>query len=67
VRVGWVDGHFVCELSDRGEGLDDPLAGFVPPRPGAADGAGLWVARQLASRLELLTTQGGGLTTRVWA
>jgi anti-sigma regulatory factor (Ser/Thr protein kinase) len=67
VRVGWVDGHFVCELSDRGEGLDDPLAGYVPPRGGDADGAGLWVARQLATRLELLTTPGGGLTTRVWA
>ncbi|MEA2303168.1 MAG: hypothetical protein QOH43_448 [Solirubrobacteraceae bacterium] len=66
VRVGWVDGHFVCELSDHGEGLDDPMAGYVPPRAGAPDGAGLWVARQLASRLELLATPGGGLTTRVW-
>jgi anti-sigma regulatory factor (Ser/Thr protein kinase) len=67
VRVGWVHGHFVCELSDRGKGLDDPMAGYVPPRAGAPEGGGLWAARQLASRLELLTTPGGGLTARVWA
>jgi anti-sigma regulatory factor (Ser/Thr protein kinase) len=67
LRAGWVDRHFVCELSDRGKGLDDPIAGYTPPRPGTPDGAGLWVARQLASRLELMATPGGGLTTRVWA
>jgi len=67
LRIGPVDGRFVCEVSDRGTGLDDPLAGYVPPREGSLDGAGLWVARQFASRLELLPTPGGGLTTRLWA
>jgi anti-sigma regulatory factor (Ser/Thr protein kinase) len=67
LRVGVVDGRFVCEVADRGRGLDDPLAGYVPPRPDRPCGAGLWVARQLTSRLELLTTPGGGLTTRLWA
>jgi hypothetical protein len=57
----------VCEVSDHGGGLDDPLAGYVPPREGALDGAGLWVARQFASRLKPLASPGGGLTTRLWA
>ncbi|HEX7300813.1 MAG TPA: sensor histidine kinase [Solirubrobacteraceae bacterium] len=65
MRAGAVDGSFVCELSDHGPGLDDPLAGHLPPRPDADDGAGLWVARQLTDRLELLTSP-DGLTVRLW-
>jgi anti-sigma regulatory factor (Ser/Thr protein kinase) len=63
--MGLVDGHFVCEISDDGPGLDDPLAGYVPPRPDQEDGAGLWVARQLSSRLELMSSA-DGLTVRLW-
>jgi anti-sigma regulatory factor (Ser/Thr protein kinase) len=65
LRMGLVDGHFVCEISDNGPGLDDPLAGYVPPRPDQEDGAGLWVARQLSSRLELMSSA-DGLTVRLW-
>jgi anti-sigma regulatory factor (Ser/Thr protein kinase) len=67
LRAGRVEGRFVCELADRGDGFDDPLAGYLPPCPGAAKGAGLWVARQLASRMELFPTPGGGVTARLWA
>jgi anti-sigma regulatory factor (Ser/Thr protein kinase) len=65
VRAGLVDGWFVCEIADRGPGLDDPLAGYLPPRPGQARGEGLWVARRLVRRLELLDTA-PGLTVRLW-
>jgi anti-sigma regulatory factor (Ser/Thr protein kinase) len=65
VRVGLADEHFVCEISDHGRGLDDPLAGYVPPRPGHSGGAGLWVARQLTTRLELISSA-EGLTVRLW-
>jgi anti-sigma regulatory factor (Ser/Thr protein kinase) len=65
VRVGVVEGAFVCEISDRGPGLDDPLAGYLPPRPDQKRGAGLWIARQLVSRVELLPTA-PGLTVRLW-
>ena len=65
VRAGSVDGRFVCEIADRGTGFDDPLAGHLPPRPGGDRGAGLWVARQSTSRLELLP--GEGQTVRLWA
>jgi anti-sigma regulatory factor (Ser/Thr protein kinase) len=38
----------VCEVTDRGGGLHDPLAGLVPPKPHASAGMGLWIARQLS-------------------
>jgi anti-sigma regulatory factor (Ser/Thr protein kinase) len=63
MRVGRAGGRFVCEIADHGPGLDDPLAGYLPPRPGHS--AGLWVARQLTRRLEMRSTE-RGLTTRLW-
>jgi anti-sigma regulatory factor (Ser/Thr protein kinase) len=65
VRAGLVDGWFVCEIEDRGPGLDDPLAGYLPPRSEQARGAGLWIARRLVRRLELLHNT-PGLTVRLW-
>jgi anti-sigma regulatory factor (Ser/Thr protein kinase) len=65
VRAGLVDGWFVCEIDDRGPGLDDPLAGFLPPGPNGARGEGLWIARRLVRRLELLDNM-PGLTVRLW-
>jgi hypothetical protein len=67
VRVGMFDGTFVCEVADSGPRFDDPLVGHLPAWPGGDIGAGLWVARQLTSRLEFLTTPAGGLMTRLWA
>jgi anti-sigma regulatory factor (Ser/Thr protein kinase) len=63
VRVGRVDGRFVCEVVDRGTGFDDPVAGYVVPRPGT--GNGLWVARQLTWRLESFHSP-RGFTVRTW-
>jgi anti-sigma regulatory factor (Ser/Thr protein kinase) len=67
LRVGGGDGAFVCEVSDAGGGLDDPLAGYIPPSAPAGNGAGLWVARQLTRRLDLIPAPEGGLTVRLWA
>jgi anti-sigma regulatory factor (Ser/Thr protein kinase) len=66
VRVGRVGERFVCEVSDDGPGTDDPLAGFVPPRPRTSDGTGLWVARQLTRQLELVPTR-QGFSVRLWS
>jgi len=65
VRIGRVGTRFVCEISDRGPGIADPLVGYIPP--GAYDpcGGGLWVARQLTRRLDLVSSP-RGLTARLW-
>ena len=54
LRAGLVDGWFVCEIEDRGPGLDDALAGYIPPTPGQRGGEGLWIARRIVQRLELI-------------
>jgi anti-sigma regulatory factor (Ser/Thr protein kinase) len=65
VSVGRVGDRFVCEVADDGPGINDPLAGFLPPRPGHVDGAGLWVARQLTRQLELVPSPKGS-SVRLW-
>jgi anti-sigma regulatory factor (Ser/Thr protein kinase) len=65
MRVGLVEGRFVCEITDRGPGFDDPMAGYLPPDPEHGRGTGLWTARQLTSRLELMPSA-DGLTVRLW-
>jgi anti-sigma regulatory factor (Ser/Thr protein kinase) len=67
LRVGGGDGGFVCEVSDAGRGLEDPLAGYLPPGARTGHGGGLWVARQLTRRLDLVPSPEGGLTVRLWA
>ncbi|MEA2383875.1 MAG: hypothetical protein QOH72_3846 [Solirubrobacteraceae bacterium] len=63
-RVGRVGDRFVCELTDHGPGFDDPLAGYLPPHDGTP-GAGLWIARQATSRLEMIPGA-DGMTVRLW-
>jgi anti-sigma regulatory factor (Ser/Thr protein kinase) len=65
LRAGIAEAWFVCEVSDDGPGLDDPLAGYLPPAGTPGLGSGLWVARQLVSRLELIPRD-PGLTARLW-
>jgi anti-sigma regulatory factor (Ser/Thr protein kinase) len=65
VRAGLVDGWFVCEIEDRGPGLDDPLAGYLPPASGEQGQRGLWLARRLVSRVELIPAE-PGLIVRMW-
>lgn len=62
-RAEGPEGRFVCEVIDRGAGFDDPVAGYLAPRPGT--GTGLWVARQLAWRLESFHSP-RGFTVRIW-
>jgi anti-sigma regulatory factor (Ser/Thr protein kinase) len=63
VRVGQAEGRFVCEVVDRGEGFDDPSAGYLAPREGV--GRGLWIARQLAWLIEFFRSP-QGFTVRIW-
>jgi anti-sigma regulatory factor (Ser/Thr protein kinase) len=57
VRAGIAEGRFACEIVDAGPGFDDPLAGYLAPRPGS--GNGLWVARQLTWQLDFFPTPHG--------
>jgi anti-sigma regulatory factor (Ser/Thr protein kinase) len=58
--------HVLCDVTDRGPGITDPLAGYTPPNPLrlAEHGAGLWMARRLCDRV---TTARGhmGFTIRL--
>nr|BFE82920.1 hypothetical protein GCM10020093_055210 [Planobispora longispora] len=50
----WTEGdELVCEITDPGGGLDDPLAGYRPPEPESQRGYGLWISRQLCDRVEI--------------
>jgi hypothetical protein len=65
LRAGRVGNHFVCELTTPGAPRHDVLDGYVPPAPGASDGTGMWVARQLTERLEILHGP-DAVTVRLW-
>jgi anti-sigma regulatory factor (Ser/Thr protein kinase) len=64
VRTGRLGDRCVCEVVDTGAGFDDPLAGYLAPRPGR--GSGLWVARQLAWDLDFFRAP-DGFTARLTA
>jgi anti-sigma regulatory factor (Ser/Thr protein kinase) len=56
----WVeDGRFMCQVEDRGPGIDDPLAGYLPPDDVASGGRWLWIARQLVDLLQIAPAEPG--------
>jgi anti-sigma regulatory factor (Ser/Thr protein kinase) len=52
-------GELVCQIADSGNGLAEPLAGWVPPPDGAIGGWGLPIARQLCDALEVVPSEAG--------
>jgi hypothetical protein len=59
LRVDLEEGLLMCQTSDSGSGLREPLSGFATPGSGAPAGHGLWVANQLCDRVEVATGRGG--------
>lgn len=59
VRAWFDDPTILFEVTDGGSGLSNPLQGFIPPDADQVNGRGLWLARQLADRLEISTTDDG--------
>jgi anti-sigma regulatory factor (Ser/Thr protein kinase) len=56
----WTDPQaMVCEVSDTGAGLRDPLAGHLPAGRSTARGRGLCLARQLCDLLEVPSDPAG--------
>jgi anti-sigma regulatory factor (Ser/Thr protein kinase) len=64
----WESPHrFLCRVTDRGPGFDDPLVGYTwPGNPdnAATHGMGLWLARRLCDRVDVFRT-GQGFTVRL--
>jgi anti-sigma regulatory factor (Ser/Thr protein kinase) len=58
--------HVVCDITDRGTGIADPLAGYAPPDPFQLleGGAGLWMTRRLCDDVTTGWTP-TGFTTRL--
>jgi serine/threonine-protein kinase RsbW len=65
VALWRADGAVVCEVSDSGAGLAEPMSSR-PARPAADQpgGWGLWLAEELTDSFQL-TTGNGGTTVRV--
>jgi anti-sigma regulatory factor (Ser/Thr protein kinase) len=63
VRTWSTPGEFVCEVADRGPGIEDPLVGRLPPDPSQALAPGLWLVHQLCDLVELHSAS--GLTVRL--
>lgn len=55
----------VCQVDDRGPGIEDPLAGYRPPAPDRREGRGLWLARQLCDLVEIGTSHTGRPSVRL--
>ena len=51
-------GAVVCEVTDEGASPPDPLAGYLPPTPGAIGGMGLWLSYQVCDSLAIDTADG---------
>ena len=50
----WQDAtELVCEVSDTGDGVGDPLAGQLQPGTAATGGFGLWITRMTADATEI--------------
>jgi anti-sigma regulatory factor (Ser/Thr protein kinase) len=51
--------EFICEISDSGRGIEDPLAGHLPPAPDQEFGSGLWLAHQLCNVVDVRSSTSG--------
>lgn len=61
LRLWEEDERVVCEVRDRGSGLQDALAGYRPPTLDQTSGWGLWLARQLTGAVEVHTSPNGSV------
>lgn len=59
------EGRFFCHIEDRGNGISDPLAGYMPPSEHLSNGRGLWIARQLVDLLQIVPGP-AGTAVRLW-
>lgn len=64
LRLWQADGDAYCRVSDAGGGFAGAAeAGYRVPKPGAPNGRGLWLVRQLADRVAITTDVDGTVVT----
>ncbi|GGM63009.1 hypothetical protein GCM10007977_075740 [Dactylosporangium sucinum] len=63
LRVWGGGGRVVVEVTDRGEGLDDPYAGLLPGGHQAIGGLGLWITYQSCDHVHATRTPAGFVVT----
>jgi hypothetical protein len=51
--------NLICEIDQSGATNGDPVLGLRPPGPEAADGEGLWLARQICDHMDVRATDAG--------
>lgn len=61
LRIWRAGGAVVCEVRDAGRGIGDRRAGLDPPDPEDLGGRGLWLAGQLADRVQAYVACGHGV------
>lgn len=54
----WYDGRIILEVSDCGAGFDPRLPTSVPS-PGKDGGRGLWIIRQIADHVSIVSSEEG--------
>lgn len=59
IRVLHDRGHLICEVSDSGSRIINPMAGRKPPAIKTAGGLGLWAARQMCEAIEFRSSSSG--------
>ncbi len=62
-RLWGEGGELICQVSDAGPGVADPLTGWVPPDDAAAGGWGLPIARLTCDAVDIARRQGETLVT----
>jgi anti-sigma regulatory factor (Ser/Thr protein kinase) len=67
LRVWTSAEEVVCEISDAGAGIQDPLAGQLVPEPDRTGGRGLWLARVVCDALEIRKEAGSTVSLHMAA
>ena len=66
-RIWRGDGELVCQVADRGAGINDHLVGRRRPPADGIGGRGIWLARKLCDAVEIRNRGGCTVSLRAAA
>jgi anti-sigma regulatory factor (Ser/Thr protein kinase) len=64
IRFWASERELICEVSSAAP-LRQPYPGYLPPDTGQERGRGLWMARQICSRVDIVAHHGDGVNVRI--